>query len=227
MVSSPTPTSGPRSAVGGVGAGAPPPRPRRGRPRDRCPSRRSAARANSMSASAASSSQAATRAPRATIWSEASAITTAPRRIERPERDPPPTATRSVSPVTRRTCSRSTPSHSARIWAKLVSWPWPADSVPRTSSIRPSGSHGDLRALARRAGVQLDVVGDADAAVAAAPARLRPARLEPRPVGEGHGAVQRRRVVPAVVDEAERVAIRHGRRRTPGCAGAASTRSKP
>ena len=43
-------------------------------------------------------------------------------------------------PVTSRTCSGSTPSQSARIWAKLVSWPWPADSVPRTSSTRPAGS---------------------------------------------------------------------------------------
>ena len=77
----------------------------------------------------------------------------------------------------------------------------------------PLGVHGDLRALARRPAVQLDVVGEADAAVAAAPARLGPARLEPRPVGEGHGAVERRRVVPAVVDQAEGIAIRHGGRR--------------
>ena len=44
-----------------------------------------------------------------------------------------------MSPVIRRTCPTSTSNHSAMSWAKLVSWPWPAESVPMTTSIRPSG----------------------------------------------------------------------------------------
>ena len=66
-------------------------------------------------------------------------MTTAPRRIERPECEPPPTDATSVSPVSSLTRSRPTPNHSAMSCAKLVSWPCPADSVPSTTSIRPSG----------------------------------------------------------------------------------------
>ena len=71
------------------------------------------------------------------------------------------------------------------------------------------GAHGDLRALARRAGVELQVVRQADAAIAPAPPRLGAARLEAGPIGERHRAVLRRRVVAAVVEEADRVAVRH------------------
>ncbi len=60
-------------------------------------------------------------------------------RIERPECEPPPTGTTSVSPVIRRTSSAGTPSHSVMSCAKLVSWPCPLDSVPMTTSMRPSG----------------------------------------------------------------------------------------
>src|SRR5439155_26173851 len=51
------------------------------------------------------------------------------------------------------------------------------------------GPYGDLGALARRAGVQLEVVREADAAVAAAAARLGAARLESLPVGPRHHPV--------------------------------------
>ena len=72
--------------------------------------------------------------------SEAWWIVVAASRIERPECEPPPTDTRSLSSVTRRTLSAGTPSHSLASWAKLVAWPCPADSVPITISTRPSGS---------------------------------------------------------------------------------------
>ena len=71
------------------------------------------------------------------------------------------------------------------------------------------GTHRDLGALARHAGVELDVVGEADAAVPATLARREAALLEPVPVGPGDHAILGGRVVAAVVDEAERVAIRH------------------
>jgi hypothetical protein len=44
------------------------------------------------------------RRPFSTIRSEASATTHDPSRIERAEAEPPPACTRSVSPVTSRTC---------------------------------------------------------------------------------------------------------------------------
>src|SRR5439155_20200541 len=44
------------------------------------------------------------------------------------------------------------------------------------------GPHGDLGALVRHAGVELEVVGQADAAVTTAPAGLGPPRLGPGPV---------------------------------------------
>src|SRR5262249_58208707 len=45
------------------------------------------------------------------------------------------------------------------------------------------GAHRDLRPLARHSGVELDVVGEADATVPAALARLDPSLLEAVPVG--------------------------------------------
>ena len=66
-------------------------------------------------------------------------ITTPAMRIERPECEPPPTGTMSVSPWIRLISSSATPSHSATHWAKLVSWPWPLDSVPTATSTRRSG----------------------------------------------------------------------------------------
>ena len=57
-----------------------------------------------------------------------------PSRIDRAEAEPPPPCTRSVSPVISLTRAGSTPSHSLMTWAKLVSWPCPADIVPRTNS---------------------------------------------------------------------------------------------
>jgi hypothetical protein len=50
--------------------------------------------------------------------------------------------------------------------------------------------------------------------MATAPARFRAARLEARPVGHGHRAILGGGVVAAVVDEADGVAVGHGRRRT-------------
>ena len=75
------------------------------------------------------------------------------------------------------------------------------------------GPHGDLGALAGRAGVQLEVVRQPDAAVAAAAARLGAARLESLPVGQRHHPVQRGGVVAAVVEQAHGIAVGHRARR--------------
>ena len=66
-------------------------------------------------------------------------MTMLPSRRARPECAPPPTETRAVSPVTRRMQSYGTPSHSLTSWAKLVSCPWPCDTVPIATSTAPSG----------------------------------------------------------------------------------------
>src|SRR5215831_20522491 len=70
-----------------------------------------------------------------------------------------------------------------------------------------------LGPLARRASVELDRHRNADAAAAAAPARLRPAHRKPRPVPQFSRPPQRGRIVAAVIDEAERIAVRHRCRR--------------
>ena len=67
------------------------------------------------------------------------AITVAAWRIERPECEPPPTLTMSVSPMMISTVSTGTASRSAITWAKLVSWPCPLGCVPMTTLTRPSG----------------------------------------------------------------------------------------
>src|SRR5205814_1222161 len=65
-------------------------------------------------------------------------------------------------------------------------------------------AHGDLRALARRAGVELEVVRQADAAIAPTPPRLGAARLEAGPIGERHRRVLRRGGAAAGVEGAGR-----------------------
>src|SRR5262247_4416313 len=70
------------------------------------------------------------------------------------------------------------------------------------SALRP---HGDLRALARIAGVQLDVVREADAAVPSAAARLGAPELESLPVRQLDQPIQGGGIVAAVVDEPDRV----------------------
>jgi hypothetical protein len=60
-------------------------------------------------------------------------------RIERPECEPPPTLTTSVSPATMSMRSTGTPSKSDITCAKLVSCPWPLAWVPMMTAMRPSG----------------------------------------------------------------------------------------
>ncbi len=79
------------------------------------------------------------RLPRAMIALEQVPITIEANRIERPECEPPPTGTMSVSPCTSFTCSNGTASHSLTHCAKLVSCPCPLDSVPIATSTSPSG----------------------------------------------------------------------------------------
>ena len=60
-------------------------------------------------------------------------------RMERPECEPPPTFTTSVSPRMIFTFSTGTCSRSDTTCAKLVSCPCPLGCVPMTTSTRPSG----------------------------------------------------------------------------------------
>ena len=77
------------------------------------------------------------RSPFSMMLFDAFSMTMLASRSARPECAPPPTETRSVSPVTRCTLSSGTPSHSVTSCAKLVSCPWPCDTVPTTTSIMP------------------------------------------------------------------------------------------
>ena len=62
-------------------------------------------------------------------------------RIERPECEPPPTGTMSVSPwISRTALERHAEPVADTHCAKLVSWPWPLASVPITTSTSPDGS---------------------------------------------------------------------------------------
>jgi len=60
-------------------------------------------------------------------------------RIERPECEPPPTLTTSVSPATMSTASTGTPSSIETTCEKLVSCPCPLACVPMTTRTRPAG----------------------------------------------------------------------------------------
>ena len=79
------------------------------------------------------------------------------------------------------------------------------------------GKHGDLGALARRAGGDLDIIGDADAAQLAAASRFRAAGGKAAPIGERQRRVHRLLVSAAVVGDAERVGVglRRGRDHVP------------
>ena len=68
--------------------------------------------------------------------------------------------------------------------------------------------HGDLGALARRAGRSIDIIGDADAAALAALARLGAPRRETCPVAELERPLHDLVIGAAVVDHAERVGVR-------------------
>ena len=56
------------------------------------------------------------------------------------EKVPTPATPIAVSPICTCTLSMGTPSSSARIWAKLVSWPWPCEGAPLIRVSVPSGS---------------------------------------------------------------------------------------
>src|SRR5215831_9944127 len=81
---------------------------------------------------------AATCLPFATRSGSAFANSVAAWRMERPECEPPPRRTTSVSPRMMFTLSTGTCRRSDMTCAKLVSWPWPLGCVPMTTSTRPS-----------------------------------------------------------------------------------------
>src|SRR5262249_52384523 len=82
---------------------------------------------NSTSCSAASSTWAAMRFPRAISASDALPMTMPASRMDRPEWDPPPIGTMSVSPWIKFTQAKGTPSQSVMSCAKLVRCPCPLD----------------------------------------------------------------------------------------------------
>ena len=94
---------------------------------------------NSTLSTGAFSTSAATFLPLAISSGTPLAITVAAWRIERPECEPPPTLTMSVSPMMMLMHACGTAIRSATTWAKLVSWPWPLGCVPITTSTTPFG----------------------------------------------------------------------------------------
>src|SRR5271154_4772728 len=86
--------------------------------------------------------------------------------------------------------------------------------------------YGDFSPLARGSGRGVHVIGDTDAAVFAASPGLRSPRREPRPVAERDDTLHDPVVGAAVVDHAERVAVRHRRSGT-RLRRRNSSRSKP
>jgi hypothetical protein len=77
----------------------------------------------------------------------------------------------------------------------------------------PIREHGDLSALAGRAGGDFDEVGDADAAPSAPPPRLRPSSRKPLPVRMRQSSFHDLLVVTAVVGEAKWIGVGLGCRR--------------
>ena len=131
----------------------------------------------------ASSRMLAISRPRSITLSVARPMTTPAKRMERPECEPPPTGTMSVSPCTRRTSSNGTPSHSLTHWVKQVSCPCPLDSVPTMTSTAVR-AHDHFGALARIAHGEFDVIGEPDAAQLAALLGLAPPLGEAVPFAE-------------------------------------------
>ena len=93
---------------------------------------------NFTSPASQSKAMAAMRRPLAIRSSAAIDITVPAWRMERPECEPPPAFTTSVSPRMMLTVATGTPSRSATTWEKLVSWPWPEGWVPITTLTAPS-----------------------------------------------------------------------------------------
>ena len=108
-----------------------------------------------------SSRRAATAFPLAINSGAALANKVAEWRIERPECEPPPRLTTSVSPMMMSMLSTGTASSAPTTCAKLVSWPCPLGPVPITTSTRPLWRHRDLAALARRPDRGFDIVRQA------------------------------------------------------------------
>ena len=141
-------------------------------------------------------------------------ITIVPSRMPRPECAPPPTDTRSVSPVTKRTHSIGTPSHSvdqlrkARLVA-LAAARW-CRSPPR----RRLGQNRDLGAFpaARRSRCRRSWRRRCRGSLPRFFASAR-RRGKPVPVGERERARHDGGIVAAVVDHAERISVRHRRLR--------------
>ena len=144
---------------------------------------------------------------------DALAITVPAWRIERPECEPPPTLTMSVSPMMMLTVSTGSAEQVGRDLreARLVAL---AARLRADHDVDPAFRlHRDLGALPRRADRGLDVVGDAEAEQLAALLRLALALLEAVPVGDPHGEVHVGLVGAAVVEHADGVAVRHLLRR--------------
>ena len=161
------------------------------------------------------------RLPLSMIASDALPMTMLASRIERPEWEPPPTGTTIGVAVDQMHAveRHAEPFGDQLREAGLVALA--LDRVPITTSTRPSGATVTLGPLARRAGGELDVIGDADAAAFAARA--------PRRAGVARSPPSRRASSARSIDPLDSRRCRRpcrtgwctaSRRRRPGCAAA-------
>ena len=144
-------------------------------------------------------------------------------RIERPECEPPPTLTTSVSPMM---MLHALDRHVKQIGdhlgeARLVALPARLRADDDIDAAAP-GSHRDLRLLAaaRRSRIRHNWRARGPSSLPRALGLAAP-RRESLPVGDVHRPVHVLFVVAAVVEHADRVAIRHRLRRARDSCGAA------
>ncbi len=101
-----------------------------------------------------------------------------------------------------------TPSRSAAIWAKAVSWPWPLDSVPTATVTRPSLSKRTSAPSLGRATRGLEEAGDANAEQPATHLGGGAPRRDVGRVGARHGSIEIGDEAAGIDRHAERRAVR-------------------
>ena len=113
------------------------------------------------------------------------------RRIERPECEPAPNLSRSVSPVTRRTRSLHDPEPVAEQLGEAGRVPLPArQGADHDLDQAVAAAPSPRRVFLRRAALQFDIAAEADAALAAARPRLLAPRREAVPIRQSQGLVE-------------------------------------
>jgi len=129
-------------------------------------------------------------------------MTMLPSRMPRPEWAPPPDRYQVGVAAISRTLSMGTPSHSFTSWAKVVSCPWPCETIPSPGrrNRRPTVI---FRPLARDAGRGVDVVADPMPRHLPPRTRRGAARRKTIPIAERERRVHDPMIGTAVVDHAE------------------------